>query len=200
MDLFDIQPLVNRSPDSLPHTPPTCTPGVIWLPAAGAIRRCARVASSVGLPLIGNGDVFSPMEWQQRLAAVTAEGEDDGTEGGAAAAAGGGDGCGVSTAMIGRAALIKPWIFTGVCVCVCVCVHVCVCVWCVCVCVGGRHEPGVVGVAVGGGVGWGGDCEQTSGRWGGGKMRGCNTSHVSAFSEQKDGGWGEGSSSREHSH
>lgn len=77
------------------------------------------MASSVGLPLIGNGDVFSPMEWQQRLAAATAEGEEDGTEGGAAAAGGGrgdgdgGGGCGVATAMIGRAALIKPWIFTG---------------------------------------------------------------------------------------
>ncbi len=53
----------------------------------------------MGLPLIGNGDVFSPTEWQQRLATPA----DDGDEGG----------CGVTTAMIGRAALIKPWIFTG---------------------------------------------------------------------------------------
>jgi hypothetical protein len=60
-------------------------------------RRCAGIASSVGLPLIGNGDVFSPSEWNQRLS--TAEGDDGG--------------CGVTTAMIGRAALIKPWIFTG---------------------------------------------------------------------------------------
>ena len=55
------------------------------------------------------------MEWQQRLAAATAEVEDDGVEGtGAdASAAAGAGGCGVTTAMIGRAALIKPWIFTG---------------------------------------------------------------------------------------
>lgn len=36
--------------------------------------RCAGIASSLGLPLIGNGDVFSPSEWQQRLAAAAAAG------------------------------------------------------------------------------------------------------------------------------
>lgn len=65
-------------------------------------RKCAGIASSVGLPLIGNGDVFSPTEWQQRLA--PADGDSSEEDGG---------GCGVTTAMIGRAALIKPWIFTG---------------------------------------------------------------------------------------
>lgn len=53
-------------------------------------RRCASIAQQSGLPLIGNGDVFSPTEWATRLQT------------------------GVTTAMIGRAALIKPWLFTGV--------------------------------------------------------------------------------------
>jgi tRNA-dihydrouridine synthase 3 len=53
-------------------------------------RRCAGIAADAGLPLVGNGDVFSYSEWAARLA-----------------------GTGVATGMIGRAALIKPWIFTG---------------------------------------------------------------------------------------
>jgi hypothetical protein len=53
-------------------------------------RRCAGIAAEADLPLVGNGDVFSYSEWAARLSAT-----------------------GVTTAMIGRAALIKPWIFTG---------------------------------------------------------------------------------------
>jgi tRNA-dihydrouridine synthase len=53
-------------------------------------RRCAGIAAEADLPLVGNGDVFSYSEWAARLA-----------------------GTGVATGMIGRAALIKPWIFTG---------------------------------------------------------------------------------------
>lgn len=52
--------------------------------------RCAGIAAEAGLPLVGNGDVFSYSEWTSRLSSS-----------------------GVTTAMIGRAALIKPWIFTG---------------------------------------------------------------------------------------
>ncbi|WIA43732.1 hypothetical protein OEZ86_010158 [Tetradesmus obliquus] len=55
------------------------------------IRRCADTAAEAGLPLVGNGDVFSYSEWAARLATP-----------------------GVATAMIGRAALIKPWIFTEI--------------------------------------------------------------------------------------
>lgn len=61
------------------------------LAASHARRRCADTAAEAGLPLVGNGDVFSYSEWAARLATP-----------------------GVATAMIGRAALIKPWIFTGV--------------------------------------------------------------------------------------
>ncbi|KAF8055999.1 tRNA-dihydrouridine(47) synthase [NAD(P)(+)] [Scenedesmus sp. PABB004] len=55
------------------------------------IRRCAGVAAGAGVPLVGNGDVFSYAEWADRLGSS-----------------------GVATAMIGRAALIKPWIFTEI--------------------------------------------------------------------------------------
>ena len=48
------------------------------------------VAEGAGVPLIGNGDVFSYADWQRQM--------DEG---------------GVTTCMIGRAALIKPWVFTG---------------------------------------------------------------------------------------
>lgn len=54
------------------------------------IERCAGVAAGVGLPLVGNGDIMSYQDWAQHMA--------------------GGD---VTTCMLGRGALIKPWIFTG---------------------------------------------------------------------------------------
>lgn len=54
------------------------------------IQRCGRVAAGAGLPFVGNGDIMSPSEWGAHMA------------GGA-----------VTTCMIGRGALIKPWIFTG---------------------------------------------------------------------------------------
>ena len=53
------------------------------------IRRCA--AASPGLPLIGNGDVYNFEEWNANL-----------------------EGSGLATIMLGRSALIKPWIFTEV--------------------------------------------------------------------------------------
>ena len=53
------------------------------------IRQCA--AASPGLPLIGNGDVYSFEEWNANL-----------------------EGSGLATIMLGRSALIKPWIFTEI--------------------------------------------------------------------------------------
>ncbi len=54
------------------------------------IRECGRVAAGAGVPLVGNGDVMSYQDWVQHM-------ETDG----------------VTTCMIARGALIKPWIFTG---------------------------------------------------------------------------------------
>ena len=54
------------------------------------IQRCGAVAQGAGLPLVGNGDIMSYQDWAGHMA------------GGA-----------VTTCMIGRGALIKPWIFTG---------------------------------------------------------------------------------------
>jgi tRNA-dihydrouridine synthase len=56
------------------------------------IEECAGVAAASGLPLIGNGDVFAFKDWQEHLASGN-----------------------VATCMVARAALIKPWIFTGGC-------------------------------------------------------------------------------------
>ena len=64
------------------------------------ISRCAELAPP-DLQLIGNGDVFSFNDWNAHL----------GLGGGDA---GGGGGGALSTCMIGRGALIKPWIFTEI--------------------------------------------------------------------------------------
>lgn len=55
------------------------------------IRRCAAVASPSGLPLVGNGDVFSFKDYERHMR--------DGT---------------LATCMIGRGALIKPWVLTEI--------------------------------------------------------------------------------------
>ena len=55
------------------------------------IQQCARAAGAAGLPLVGNGDVMSYQDWEAHM----------------------GVGSGVATCMIGRGALIKPWVFTG---------------------------------------------------------------------------------------
>jgi tRNA-dihydrouridine synthase len=60
------------------------------------IARCAAAAEGVGIPLIGNGDVMSWDDWAAHMGG-----------------GGGGGGAGVAACMIGRGALIKPWIFTG---------------------------------------------------------------------------------------
>ncbi|KAI8465075.1 MAG: putative tRNA-dihydrouridine synthase [Monoraphidium minutum] len=55
------------------------------------IQRCAGVAAGTGLPLIGNGDVMSYEEWAAHLSTS-----------------------GVTTCMLGRGPLIKPWVFTEI--------------------------------------------------------------------------------------
>jgi len=60
------------------------------------IQKCAEVATPSGLQLIGNGDVLSYTEWNEHLGI--------GTEGEGA----------LSTCMIARGALIKPWLFTEI--------------------------------------------------------------------------------------
>ncbi len=52
------------------------------------IEQCA--AAAAPLPLIGNGDVFGYEDWQAHMSSGA-----------------------VSTCMIARGALIKPWLFTG---------------------------------------------------------------------------------------
>lgn len=48
------------------------------------------MAAGVGLPLVGNGDIMSYQDWAQHMASGN-----------------------VATCMLGRGALIKPWVFTG---------------------------------------------------------------------------------------
>ena len=55
------------------------------------VRKCASAAAKTGLPLIGNGDVFGWRDYERRMS--------------------GGD---VATCMIGRGALIKPWVLTEI--------------------------------------------------------------------------------------
>ena len=55
------------------------------------IRRCAAVASPSGLPLVGNGDVFSFKDYERHMRGGT-----------------------LATCMIGRGALIKPWVLTEI--------------------------------------------------------------------------------------
>ncbi len=57
-----------------------------------AARRVGETCSAAGLQLLGNGDILSYTDWNEHLAVH-----------------------GVASAMIGRGALIKPWIFTGGC-------------------------------------------------------------------------------------
>ena len=54
------------------------------------IEACAKVAAGAGLPFVGNGDIMSYDDWAAHMACSN-----------------------VTTCMIGRGALIKPWIFTG---------------------------------------------------------------------------------------
>jgi len=56
----------------------------------GYIKRCAESVSE-GVPLIGNGDIFSYHDWREHV-----------------------DHHGVDSVMIARGALIKPWIFTEI--------------------------------------------------------------------------------------
>lgn len=62
---------------------------------------CAELAEPSGLQLIGNGDVMSFEDWNAHLGL--------GADGGAAPGGGA-----LSTCMIGRGALVKPWVFTEI--------------------------------------------------------------------------------------
>lgn len=55
------------------------------------IYECANISDKYKLEFIGNGDIFSYNEWNTRISRNDK----------------------MSTCMIGRGALIKPWIFTG---------------------------------------------------------------------------------------
>ncbi|GLI70988.1 hypothetical protein VaNZ11_016095 [Volvox africanus] len=57
------------------------------------IHRCGESCAAAGLQLIGNGDVFSYLDWNQHMS-------DTGGH--------------LASLMIGRGALIKPWIFTEI--------------------------------------------------------------------------------------
>ncbi|EFJ47002.1 hypothetical protein VOLCADRAFT_105302 [Volvox carteri f. nagariensis] len=63
------------------------------------IQRCAAPCSEAGLQLIGNGDVFSYLDWNRQMDRRETEGEGGGS---------------LASIMIGRGALIKPWIFTEI--------------------------------------------------------------------------------------
>jgi tRNA-dihydrouridine synthase 3 len=54
------------------------------------IGRCGAAAAAAGIPLVGNGDILAPSDWEAHMATGA-----------------------VATCMIGRGALMKPWIFTG---------------------------------------------------------------------------------------
>ena len=55
------------------------------------IERCADAAAPSGLPLVGNGDVFSWKDYQRHMSSGR-----------------------LATCMIGRGALIKPWVLTEI--------------------------------------------------------------------------------------
>ena len=55
------------------------------------IERCASAAAPSGLPLVGNGDVFCYRDYQRRMSSGN-----------------------LATCMIGRGALIKPWVLTEI--------------------------------------------------------------------------------------
>ncbi|GBF87291.1 tRNA-dihydrouridine synthase [Raphidocelis subcapitata] len=55
------------------------------------IERCGAAAAAAGIPLVGNGDILAPPDWDTHMASGA-----------------------VATCMIGRGALIKPWIFTEI--------------------------------------------------------------------------------------
>jgi tRNA-dihydrouridine synthase 3 len=55
------------------------------------IERCADAAAPTGLPLIGNGDVFSYKDYERHMSSGR-----------------------LATCMIGRGALIKPWVLTEI--------------------------------------------------------------------------------------
>ncbi|KXZ47992.1 hypothetical protein GPECTOR_31g355 [Gonium pectorale] len=57
------------------------------------VKSCAGACSAAGLQLLGNGDVFSFTDWNEHM---------------------GESGNGLASLMIGRGALIKPWIFTEI--------------------------------------------------------------------------------------
>lgn len=58
--------------------------------ASNDFKQCGKIARSLDLPLFGNGDIMSYEEYHVNLEKYSVDG-----------------------AMVGRAALIKPWIFTG---------------------------------------------------------------------------------------
>ncbi|ORY45235.1 FMN-linked oxidoreductase [Rhizoclosmatium globosum] len=69
------------------------------------IRHCAKIARASGIPLYGNGDVLGFEDYYAQMPYVATRGDEDDEEE---------KGKNVDGVMVGRGALIKPWIFTEI--------------------------------------------------------------------------------------